>query len=408
MSSDWAALSAGELERLGVLLVQDGNHGEYRPRADEFVSVGTCFIRAADLANGRILFEQASRINDTALARIRKGIGHPGDVLVSHKGTVGRVAHAPESCEPFVCSPQTTFWRSLSPDVIDQEYLFAYTRSPLFQRQLDAFKGESDMAPYVSLSVQRTLHLYLPPIDEQRRIAGVLGALDDKIGHNRDLMSKLEEALALHFRHLVAESSDVGVLGDQVEVVMGQSPPGSTYSGNSSGVPLVQGMASFGERFPQPDVYTSAPTKRARRGDVLMTVRAPVGEINVVDGDYCAGRGVAVIRGHHLAYTDQLMRFLQSSWREHETGTIYPSVNRAQIVSLPAPKPADDAIEKFEALAKPIYDLIGARAREQAHLAAARDTLLPKLVSGAIRVPESYDPDDALGTVAESAGIAVP
>jgi type I restriction enzyme S subunit len=139
-----------------------------------------------------------------------------------------------------------------------------------------------------------------------------------------------------------------------------------------------------------------------------MTVRAPVGEINVVDGDYCAGRGVAIVRGRRPAYTEQLMRYLEPSWREHETGTIYPSVNRAQIVSLPAPKPADAAIETFEVRARPVYDLIGALATEQARLSAIRDKLLPKLVSGAIRVPDSYDPDDALGTVAAAAGVAVP
>src|SRR5690349_18799879 len=111
MQSDWSSLTVAELQRQGKLLVEDGNHGENRPRPNEFEPTGVPFIRAADMDNGRVLFDTASRLNKTALARIRKGIGAPGDVLLSHKGTVGKVAFAPLDCEPFVCSPQTTFWR---------------------------------------------------------------------------------------------------------------------------------------------------------------------------------------------------------------------------------------------------------------------------------------------------------
>ena len=118
----WPQASVADLRSAGVLLVEDGNHGEYRPRPDEFTAVGTSFIRAADMSDGRVLFESASRIDDTARARIRKGVGAPGDVLLSHKGTVGKVAFASLHCEPFVCSPQTTFWRSLDQSRLDRRY----------------------------------------------------------------------------------------------------------------------------------------------------------------------------------------------------------------------------------------------------------------------------------------------
>jgi type I restriction enzyme S subunit len=93
-----------ELEALGWLRVQDGNHGELRPRQNEFGSGDTRFIRAADMDAGRVLFDQAAVINAVALARIRKGIGMPGDVLFSHKGTVGKLALVPLDAPPFVCS----------------------------------------------------------------------------------------------------------------------------------------------------------------------------------------------------------------------------------------------------------------------------------------------------------------
>ena len=100
-----------DLSDRGLIRVEDGNHGEYRPRKNEFVEHGVAFIRAADLGETGINFINASKINETAVSRITKGIGQSRDVILSHKGTVGKVAIAPEDAPPFVCSPQTTFWR---------------------------------------------------------------------------------------------------------------------------------------------------------------------------------------------------------------------------------------------------------------------------------------------------------
>src|SRR5690606_32557502 len=123
-------------------------------------------------------FEGAGKINDVAVRRIRKGVGQPGDVILSHKGTVGRVAVAPSTAPPFVCSPQTTFWRSLDQTVLDQRYLRYVLKSSDFQRQLAVFGGQTDMAPYVSLTDQRAIEIDVPETTEQRAIADVLGALD--------------------------------------------------------------------------------------------------------------------------------------------------------------------------------------------------------------------------------------
>jgi type I restriction enzyme S subunit len=136
MAGEWRTSTVIELQQKGVLLVEDGNHGEYRPRPDEFVDEGVAFIRAADMDNGRILFESASKITERARQRITKGIGLPGDVLLSHKGTVGKVALAPTDAPAFVCSPQTTFWRTLNPTLLDCKYLHAFLRSHLFTSNL--------------------------------------------------------------------------------------------------------------------------------------------------------------------------------------------------------------------------------------------------------------------------------
>lgn len=116
--ADWPKYTVEELERQGVLRVEDGNHGEYRPRPSEFGIGSTAFIRAADMAGGQVLFASADHISDEAVARIRKGIGRGGDILFSHKGTVGKLARVQHDAPAFVCSPQTTFWRTLDEGAI--------------------------------------------------------------------------------------------------------------------------------------------------------------------------------------------------------------------------------------------------------------------------------------------------
>jgi type I restriction enzyme S subunit len=132
--AEWLRTPVATLQAGGALLVEDGNHGENRPRREEFVRDGMAFVRAADMQSGRVLFTSASHINASALGRIRKGIGKPGDVLLSHKGTVGKVAWVGEDCPAFVCSPQTTFYRVRDASRIDRRYLYFYLQSPGFQR----------------------------------------------------------------------------------------------------------------------------------------------------------------------------------------------------------------------------------------------------------------------------------
>ena len=147
-----------------------------------------------------MLFESASKINERARQRITKGIGAPGDVLLSHKGTVGKVALVPDNAPAFVCSPQTTFWRTLNEQRLNRKYLYAFLRSPAFHAQLATRAGETDMAPYVSLTSQRGLAVTLPPIAEQHAIAHILGTLDDKIELNRRINETLEAMVQALFK----------------------------------------------------------------------------------------------------------------------------------------------------------------------------------------------------------------
>lgn len=424
-----------ELQREGVLLVEDGNHGEYRPRRDEFVDDGTAFIRAADMDGGRVHFDSASRINDVALGRIRKGVGAGGDILLSHKGTVGKVALVPRNCPPFVCSPQTTFWRSLNTDCIDRKYLFAYMRSHHFHQQLKGRQNETDMAAYVSLTAQRELHILLPEIHTQRGIASVIGSLDDKIelnwltnrvlesmaraifkawfvdfapvrakaagaqsfpGMPQQVFDSLADTLVESELGEIPQGWEVKPLGDVFEVTMGQSPPSEHYNEDGKGLPFHQGVRDYGYRFPVDRVYCTLEARIAEAGDVLLSVRAPVGRINVATHRMVIGRGLAAARHPDgcQSYTLYSLKHLFAVEDAIGDGTIYKAVTKKFLLGMPIICPPKSIVLEAEELLRPMDALLGNGELESRVLAHTRDTLLPKLISGELAVPKVNGGED--------------
>lgn len=225
--SAWPSFTVADLQAQGVLFVEDGNHGEYRPRPQEFIEGGTPFIRAADLADGLVRFDDAGTIDDSALRRVRKGVGRPGDILFSHKGTVGKLARVPLDAPPFVCSPQTTFWRVLDGTRLRRDYLYAFMRSKAFIDQWWVRKGETDMADYVSLTAQRQLRVTVPPIEVQEAIGRPLQAIDDLIDNTRRRIQVLEEMPKAIYREWFVRFRYPGHEADRlVESLLGPIPLG--------------------------------------------------------------------------------------------------------------------------------------------------------------------------------------
>jgi type I restriction enzyme, S subunit len=185
--------TVSELSEREAIFVEDGNHGENRPRQDEFAPTGIAFLRPPDLKDGRVDFQSCSRINDAGFKRVRKGIGRRGDIILTHRATVGRIAITDDDApEVFVTNPGTTIWRSTDPNVLDQRFLYCFMRSAAFMDQLWSQVGNNSTFDYVSLTQQRGLRVAYPPIAEQKAIAAVLGALDDKIELNRRMNATLE------------------------------------------------------------------------------------------------------------------------------------------------------------------------------------------------------------------------
>jgi type I restriction enzyme, S subunit len=415
MAADWRTATVTELQRDGILLVEDGNHGEYRPRPDEFVESGVAFIRAADMDGGRVLFRSAAKINERARQRITKGIGAPGDVLLSHKGTVGKVALVPDDAPTFVCSPQTTFWRTRDERRLDRKYLYAFLRSAGFHAQLATRAGETDMAPYVSLTSQRGLSVTLPPLLEQRAIAHILGTLDDKIELNRRMNETLEAMARALFKswfvdfdpvRAKAEGRDPGLpkpLADLfparlVDSELGEIPEGWEVGPLDSVLVLQRGFdlpATQRTSGQYPVLAASGPSGTHNefmvRGPGVTTGRSGVlGKVFYVAEDFWplnTSLWVKEFRHARPAYAFHLLRGLDFAL--FNAGSAVPTLNRNHVHTLPTVLPPMGLIDAFEIFATRCIARQRNNDQQAATLARMRDALLARLISGELRIRDA-------------------
>lgn len=400
--SEWQHV-AQELEEAGLLLIQDGNHGEYRPRPQEFNETGTAFIRAADMGEGVLKFSSAQRINEAARARIRKGVGAPLDAIISHKGTVGKVAFVPAESPHFVCSPQTTFWRSLDHQVIDPRYLYNYLRSEPFISQLRAIEHESDMAAYVSLTQQRRLSVTVPPIAVQRSIAGLLGALDDKIAVNERIAITYEQLLQCRYTELgLAEEPDPETAVPVTDFVT-FNPKVSKPSADE---PIYVEMAALHTHRASISSWTRRVPKSGPRfmnGDTLLARITPClenGKTGYVDfmedGEVGLGSTEFIVMRSLPGVPSELSYFLarDSRFREHAIRNMVGTSGRQRVSAADAAnylvnQPDADALAAFGKEVSAAFAHTKSLQSESRILATLRDTLLPQLMSGRLRVKDA-------------------
>lgn len=326
-----------------------------------------------------------------------------GSVLFSSRAPIGYVAIAAND----LCTNQG--FKSIIPNtkVIDSEflyYLLVYNKS-----RIEAM-GSGTTFKEVSGNVMRNVTVFLPNLQSQKSIASILSSLDDKIELNRRINENLEQQAQALFKSwfvdfepfkdgkfvdselgMIPEGWKVGTLSDIANVTMGQSPKGTSYNENGEGIIFYQGRADFGSRYPSIRLFTTEPTRYAESLSVLLSVRAPVGDINVAVEKCCIGRGLASIyskTGHQSFVLYTMFSLKKELDKFNSEGTVFGSINRSSIENLKIIIPPMNIIQKFDSLVRSLdiklFDLF----KETEHLKEIRDTLLPKLMSGELKLSE--------------------
>ena len=187
----------------------------------------------------------------------------------------------------------------------------------------------------------------------------------------------------------IPEGWNVGRLSDISNITMGQSPAGESYNDTGRGLVFYQGRTDFGLRFPTPRMYTTTPTRFAQKGDILLSVRAPVGDLNFAMEDCCIGRGLAALSSKlgsqmHLFYT--LSGFQQIFDVMNGNGTTFGSITKDTLFDMAVVIPANETLLRFEERVKPIETKIEKCEEEIRELIKLRNWLLPMLMNGQARV----------------------
>ena len=183
----------------------------------------------------------------------------------------------------------------------------------------------------------------------------------------------------------IPEGWNDGIFADIANITMGQSPNGSSYNKTGEGEIFYQGSTDFGIHFPSVRMYTTSPTRSAKQGDILMSVRAPVGAVNIANADCCIGRGLSAINSKigSITHIYHVVHYLKVRFDSLNTaGTTFGSITKDELFNLPVVVPPNDVIERFEAICKPIFDKQMEIGLEIESLVKQRDELLPLLMNG--------------------------
>ena len=304
-------------------------------------------------------------------------------------------------------------------DVLDGSYLNALLHTE-YAKKYFAFNASGSGQRY-ALSVEALNSFPVPriPLREQQRIGEIFSALDKKIELNRRINQNLE-AMAKQLydywfvqfdfpdengrpykssggkmvwnnklKREIPEGWDDGILIDIANITMGQSPDGSSYNEVGEGMLFYQGSTDFGMRFPSVRQYTTAPSRFAKKGDILMSVRAPVGSINIANNDCCIGRGLSAINSKlgsisHLYYILNDLRIAFD--QRNAAGTTFGSITKEDLCSLPIIIPSDEVIRAFEKICSPMFDRQMILGEEMDTIIKQRDELLPLLMNGQVSV----------------------
>nr|WP_299034995.1 restriction endonuclease subunit S [uncultured Tenacibaculum sp.] len=319
----------------------------------------------------------------------------------------------------------------------------------LHRLNLANYKGGSAV-PTLNRNHIHPIELSIPPLQEQKSIAYILGTLDDKIELNRKMNETLEQMAQALFKSWfedfdpvldnaiakgnsipdalkpkaeqrkevlasgkykaspkelmklfpssfefneeldkwIPEGWEVSTVGQEFNVTMGQSPPGSSYNEKELGMPFFQGKTDFGFRFPTNRIYCTEPKRTANKNDTLISVRAPVGNANLALSDCSIGRGLAALRhkSKSISFTYYSILELKEIFDVFEgEGTVFGSINQTDLKNISVIKSDPQIIEKYDFIAKSYDQKIEINENQISSLTQQRDVLLPQLISGKLK-----------------------
>ena len=379
----------------------DGDRGSNYPKQNELLEDGHClFLSAKNVTKNGFEFEENQFISEDKDFALRKGKALRHDVIITTRGTLGNVAWYSDSVafENIRINSGMVLIRPKNQEILPQ-YLYTFFRSNKFQNQVQALRS-GVAQPQLPIRDLKKIKIPLPNRGTQQNLTKTISNYDNLIENNQRRIALLEESARLLYREWFvanqwkdsnSESSTkirTRPLKEVANLTMGQSPASKFYNEVSEGLPFHQGVTHYGIRFVEDRVYSTQITKIANPGDILLSVRAPVGRINITKNRIVLGRGLAALNSK-FGSNSFLFYALKSFFFKEDiigTGSIYAATTKGQLEKIEIADPPREQIERFENLVSPIDQQIISLWKINQKLTEARDLLLPRLMDGRIAV----------------------
>jgi type I restriction enzyme S subunit len=380
------------------------------------------FLNTSDILLGKVLTQAYSPVANWP-GQAKKSIQR-NDILFSEiRPANGRWAFIDFDAEDYVVSTKLMVIRSRTDRVLPKFFYHFLTSVKTTSWLQHLAESRSGTFPQITFDQISELEIALPSLKVQAAITSLLDAINDKIELNGRMSAALEAMAFSLFKDWFVDFGPThtkmkrlapylapevwGLFPDRLDdegkpegwtasnigaeflLTMGQSPPGDTYNECGEGLSFFQGRTDFGARYPTRRVYCTAPTRLANQDDTLVSVRAPVGDLNMAWEKCCIGRGVAAARHRSgsRSYSFYGLLSIQGALSAYEhTGTVFGAINKLQFEALKIIAPPQHLVSAYENTVAPLDERIRANEAENATLTATRDFLLPKLMSGEIHV----------------------
>ncbi|MCB4361848.1 restriction endonuclease subunit S [Quatrionicoccus australiensis] len=379
---DWDCVQLTHVAKLESGHTPSRRHPEYWGGDIPWVS-----LHDTDSLGGREIYTTSQTVTNEGIKHSSARLLPKGTVVFSRTATVGKVTTlgrdmaTSQDFANYICGPRVFNYFLV--------YLFRWM-APEWEKLMAGSTHNSIYMPAF-----QSLKIVLPPRPEQQAIAEALSDADALIESLEHLLAKKCQIKQGAMQELLTgqkrlpgfgDNWAVTRLGDIAEIVMGQSPRSANYNAKGDGLPLIQGNADISNRKTIKRVFTTEVTKQGRRDDILMSVRAPVGEISIAIFDVCLGRGVCAIR-YPNDFLFHALIAKEPLWAMLSKGSTFDSVNSIDVKAFQIEMPENE--QEQTAIASVLSDLDAELAALETRLTKARQLkqgMMQELLTGRIRL----------------------
>lgn len=387
-----------------------------------YVDNGVPILNGSNLQGFKIQEDSFGYLTKEKADSLKKCNAHRGDIIVTHRGTLGQIVYVPvdSKYDRYVIS-QSQFRFRCKADLVDVQYLVYYFHTREGQYKILANASQVGVPALArATSTFRLIDIKLPPLDDQRRIASILSSLDRKIELNNKINADLEEMAQAIFKNwfvdfepfkggkfvdselgMIPEGWKVGRADDFYQINIGKTPPRkenkwfSTNPADKIWVSIAN-MGNSGIFISDSSEYL---TKEAvdrhniimvPRNTILLSFKLTVGRVAIADKELTTNEAIA----RFILSDDKYMEYLYLYLKNFDynslgsTSSIATAVNSKTIKGMQMLQPSDKIIDAFHIQVNPIFEKIRSLTKENSRLSLLRDTLLPRLMSGELEIPE--------------------